>query len=107
MIKAKDKRTCCLCIGKGYQRQRERTNGRRYAGRLPVLLPARVLMKLSSLPLHYAQKINTSFHLITTNQQSPDSGDFVVRKFLCKVTRPLFFFPNIKEKVVWLRETRY
>ena len=107
MIKAKDKRTCCLCIGKGYQRQRERTNGGRYAGRLPVLLPAHVLMKLSSLPLHHAQRINTSFCLITTNQQSPDSGDFVARKFQCKVTRPLFFFPNTKEKVIWLRETRY
>ena len=28
---------------------------------LPVLLPVHMLMKLLSLPLHYAQKINTSF----------------------------------------------
>ena len=36
---------------------------------------------LSSLPLRHAQKINTSFHLINTNQQSPNSGDSVARKF--------------------------
>ena len=96
-VEAKDKQTCCLCIGKGYQRWRERANGRSYAGRLPVLLPAHVLMKLLSLLLHHPQRINTSFCLVTTNQQSPDSGDFVARKFQCKVTRPLFFFPNIKK----------
>ena len=81
----------------GYQRRRESANGRSYASRLPVLLLVRVLMNLLSLPLRHAQRINTSFRLVNTNQQSPDSGDFVVRKFQCKVTRP-FFSPNIKEK---------
>ena len=41
----------------------------------------------------HAQKINTSFCLVINNQPSPDSGDFVARKFQCKVTRP-FFFPS-------------
>ena len=63
-------------------------------------------MKLSSVPLRHTQRINTSFRLVITNQQSPDSGDFVARKFLCKVTRPFSSHPNIKEeKAVWLRET--
>ena len=68
-------------IGKGYKRQRERANGRSYASRLGLLLLVRMFMKLSSVPLHHAQKINTSFHLVITNQQIPDSGDFVERKF--------------------------
>ena len=50
-------------------------------------------MKLSSVSLRHTQRINTSFRLVITNQQSPDSGDFVARKFLCKVTRP-FSFPS-------------
>ena len=65
---------------------------------------ARVLIKLSSLPFYHTQRINTSFHLVTTNHQFPDSEDFVARKFECKVTRP-FSCLNRKEKVVWLRET--
>ena len=68
-------------IGKGYKRRRERANGRSYASRLGLLLLARMFMKLSSVPLHHAQKNNTSFHLVITNQQIPDSGDFVARKF--------------------------
>ena len=73
-IIAKDKQTCCLCIGKGYQIQMKRVNGRSYAGQLAVLLPARVVMKLLSVLLPHVQRINTSFHLVITNQQSPDSG---------------------------------
>ena len=55
----------------------------------------RMLMKLSSLPLCHAQRINTSFHLVTTNQQSPDFGDFVARKFQCKLGYQTLFFPAI------------
>ena len=39
-IIAKDKWTCCLCIGKECQRQRERANGRSYAGQLFTLAGA-------------------------------------------------------------------
>ena len=80
-IIAKDTQTCCLCIAKGYQRQRERANERSLVSQLPVLLLACVLMKLSNLPLCHAQRINTSFRLVFTNLQSPDSEDFVARKF--------------------------
>ena len=91
----------------GHQRQKERANGRSYASWLPVLLPACMLMKQSILPLRHAQSINTSFCLVITNQQSPDSGDFVARKFQCKVIR-LFSHPNIKEnKVVWLCKIKF
>ena len=65
-----------------------------------------VFMKLSSLLLRHAQRINTSFCLVITNQQSPDFGDFVERKFQCKATRP-FSHPNIKGKKwsLYIRET--
>ena len=70
---------CCLCVGKGCQRRKERANGISCASRLLVLLLARLLMKLSSLPIRHAQRIYTSFCLVITNQQSPASGDFVAK----------------------------
>ena len=50
----------------------------------------------------HAQRINTSFRLVITNQQSPDSGDFVARKFQCKVTRPFFFPSEYKRRKICL-----
>ena len=101
-------RTCCFCMGKGYQRRRERANGRSFAMLAGYLYSCRhVLMKLLSLPLRHAQRINTSFCLVTTNQQSPDSGDFVARKFQCKVTRPFFLLQYKRKIVIWLRETTH
>ena len=53
------------------------------------------------------QVVSTSFRLVTSNQRSPKTGDFVASKFYGKVPRP--FFRHHKEKrkkAVWLRETK-
>ena len=88
---AKDKQTCFLCIKKGYHRQKERAKWNKLCWLVTCTLP--LIMKLSSLSLLHTQRINTSFRLITTNQQSPDSGDFVA---YVSLPNP-FFLPNIKE----------
>ena len=59
-----------------------------------------MFMKLSSLLLRHAQGIDTSFCLVITNQQSPDFGDFVERKFQCKANRPFFPSQYKRKKVV-------
>ena len=98
-ITAKDKRTCRLCIGKRYQRRKGRVHGRSYAGQLSVLLLVQVLMKLSSLLLYHAPRINTSFASSSSINSPP------ARKFQCKVTKP-FSPPQYKrKKVVWIHET--
>ena len=62
-----------------------------------------------SLTVAYAtaQVVSTPFRLVTSNQRSTKSVDFIASKFYSKVPRP--FFRHHKEKrkkAVWLRETR-
>ena len=52
------------------------------------------------------QFVITSFRLVTNNQRSPKTGDFVASKFYGKVPRPFFHHHKEKrKKVVWLHET--
>ena len=43
------------------------------------------------------QVVSTSFQLVTSNQRSPKTGDFVTSKFYDKVLRP--FFPPPQRKM--------
>ena len=94
-IIAKDKQTCLLCIKKGYHRQKERAKWNKLCRLVTCTLASARdhEVVVPAITLH-TQRINTSFHLITTNQQSTHSGDFVAYVSLPN----LFSCANIKEK---------
>ena len=94
-IIAKDKQTCLLCIKKGYHRQEERAKWSKLCQLVTCTLASvRDHEVVVSAITSHTQRINTSFRLIKTNQQSTDSGDFVAYVSLPDI----YSCPNVKEK---------